>query len=581
MDIYEIRTKYQDRKLTDIPLTIAYYARVSTEKEEQLNALDNQLSYYEDYIKSCENWTLYKGYVDEGITGTSTKNREQFNLMLKDASEGKFDLVITKEISRFARNTLDSIKYTRELLKNGVAVFFKEDNINTLDPDSELRLTIMASLAQDESRRISQRVRVGHSIAQKNGHILGTDNMYGYHKSGAKLTIVEKEAEMIRLIFSLYASGEYGTRQIEQILFEKGYRNKNGATISRTVIGNIIKNPKYKGYVCGGKVKIVDMFTKKQKFLDESEWLMWKDETGERVPAIVDEELWERANLIFSKRSNEVKVHSGRPNNRNLFTSKIQCAIDGKNYKVKYRTLHGKKCSPVWGCAHKLDNGSHTCPSFGIKEEVLIEVMRDVISTFTANYDKITERYLTLYETSIAKDENLKKINKAEEKLKKLEQQQSELLDFLLEKTISKTNYIAKEKSISEKIAIVRDEIKKLTIQSKSNKSKLDEIAYVRNYVKKFAQNSDCEITSKIIDSLIEKIIINPIDEYTATISVILIGKAEKEYQLTKKNRNYNLRTLDCMFNNIYTKVNRKITYPHRCSMGHMKTLTYTLKIYI
>ena len=152
MDIHEVRQMLRTKSIYDIPLRVTYYARVSSETDEQLNSLDNQVSYYEEFIKRNAKWSFVAGYVDEGISGISTKHRENFNRMIDDAADDNFDLVITKEISRFARNTLDSIQYTRQLLSCGVGVFFQNDNINTFDEDSELRLSIMSSIAQDELR---------------------------------------------------------------------------------------------------------------------------------------------------------------------------------------------------------------------------------------------------------------------------------------------------------------------------------------------------------------------------------------------------------------------------------------------
>ena len=192
--------------------------------------------------------------------------------MLADAQLGKFDFIITKEISRFARNTLDSIHYTRNLLTYGVCVWFQNDNINTIDDDSEFRLTIMAGVAQDEIRKLSSRVRFGHAQAIKNGVVLGNSLIYGYDKKDGRLSINEAEAEMIRLSLKKYATGVWSTPKIEDLLYKKGYRNHKGERINRGVIKNIIRNPKYKGYYVGGKVKIIDMFTKKQEFLPESEW---------------------------------------------------------------------------------------------------------------------------------------------------------------------------------------------------------------------------------------------------------------------------------------------------------------------
>lgn len=198
MDIHSVRQQLRMKSIYDIPLRVTYYARVSSESDEQLNSLGNQISYYEDFIKKNSVWTFVPGYIDEGLSGISTKRRENFNRMVDDAETDKFDLIITKEISRFARNTLDSIQYTRQLLHAGVGVFFQNDNINTLDEDSELRLSIMSSIAQDELRKLSSRVKFGHQQAIKQSVVLGNSRIFGYVKDGGRLVIDESEAAMVR-----------------------------------------------------------------------------------------------------------------------------------------------------------------------------------------------------------------------------------------------------------------------------------------------------------------------------------------------------------------------------------------------
>ena len=264
MDIHTISMKLRTKSIYDLPLRVTYYARVSSESDEQLNSLGNQVSYYEDLIRRNLPWTFVPGYIDEGLSGISTKKRENFNRMIEDAAEGQFDLIITKEISRFARNTLDSIQYTRQLLSYGVGVFFQNDNINTFDEDAELRLSIMSSIAQDELRKLSSRVKFGHQQAIKSSVILGNSRIFGYTKADGKLVIDETEAPMVRELFELYATGEYSMKQLETLFWDKGYRNHNGKKIAHTTMSNLISNPKYKGYYVGNKVKVVDMFTKKQ-----------------------------------------------------------------------------------------------------------------------------------------------------------------------------------------------------------------------------------------------------------------------------------------------------------------------------
>ena len=289
MDIHTTRQQLKTKSIYDLPMRVTFYARVSSEKDEQLNSLDNQITYYQDLIRKNPAWEYVEGYIDEGLSAATTKKRENFHRMVDDGKAGVFDFIITKEISRFARNTLDSISFTRDLLNAGVGVFFQNDNINTLDEDSELRLTIMSGIAQDELRKLSSRVKFGHAQAIKKNVVLGNSRMFGYVKDGGRLVIDEDEAPMVRELFELYATGEYSMKQIETLFWEKGYRNHNGKKVAHTTMSGMISNPKYKGYYVGNKVKVIDLFTKKQKFLPPEEWVMFKDETGEIVPAIVDE----------------------------------------------------------------------------------------------------------------------------------------------------------------------------------------------------------------------------------------------------------------------------------------------------
>ena len=192
--------------ISELSLRVVIYARVSTDHLEQKNSLANQIEYFKKYIRNNINWQYIYSYVDVGITGTSDLKRVNFMKMIADSKKDKFDLIVTKEISRFSRNTLDSIKYTRELLQNGVAVYFVNDNINTLSPDSELRLTIMASLAQDEVRRLSERIRFGMNRAIEKKQVLGNNSLYGYYKDRVnnKFVVNEKEGIIVKKVYELY-----------------------------------------------------------------------------------------------------------------------------------------------------------------------------------------------------------------------------------------------------------------------------------------------------------------------------------------------------------------------------------------
>ncbi len=397
MDVHTIRQQLKTRSIYDLPLRVTFYARVSSESDEQLNSLGNQITYYEDLIQKNAHWVFVPGYIDEGLSGISTKKRENFNRMVEEAAEDKFDLILTKEISRFARNTLDSIQFTRKLLSCGVGVFFQNDNINTLDEDSELRLSIMSSIAQDELRKLSSLVKFGHQQAIKDGVILGNSRIFGYVKDGGHLVIDEGEAQMIRELFSLYATGSYSMKQLETYFWEKGYRNHNGKRIAHTTMSNLISNPKYKGYYVGNKVKVVDMFTKKQKFLPPEEWGMFKDETGEIVPAIVSEELWDAANKVLKKRSDDVKSRQGICNHANLLTGKLYCTHCGAAYYRRESTDKQGNKNSRWVCSGKIKNGADSCPSFAVYESEMRRVLLDVFDAAQPQLEDLIEEYIQFH----------------------------------------------------------------------------------------------------------------------------------------------------------------------------------------
>ncbi len=207
LTIFEMKQAFSlGKTIFDLPLNVSFYARVSTEKEEQINSLENQVTFFEEYIKQNKNWNFIKGYIDEGISGTTSAKRENFMKMIEEGKQKKFDLLITKEVSRFSRDTIDSLVYTRKLLEYDVCVYFLSDNIITASSDGELRLTIISSMAQDEIRKISERTKFGFKRAVEKGTVLGTNNIWGYKKDKGKLIIDEEEATLIKKIFNIYAN---------------------------------------------------------------------------------------------------------------------------------------------------------------------------------------------------------------------------------------------------------------------------------------------------------------------------------------------------------------------------------------
>lgn len=257
-------------------IPVASYCRVSTDKDDQANSFESQRRYFQEYINRQPDWELYLTYADEGITGTSTKKRAAFNRMIRDARLGKFRLILTKEVSRFSRNILDTIAYTRELRQLGIGVLFMNDGINTLDPDAELRLSIMASIAQEESRKTSSRVKWGQTRQMERGVVFGR-SLLGYDVEGGRLRVNPEGAEIVRLIFRRYGLEKKSAAAIARELEAAGCRTLTGQTRwSGSQIMKIIRNEKYVGDLVQKKTFTPDYLTHEKKCNHGEEDLTFK-----------------------------------------------------------------------------------------------------------------------------------------------------------------------------------------------------------------------------------------------------------------------------------------------------------------
>ncbi len=532
MDIYRVRDALKTENIFHLPLRVTYYARVSSESDEQLNSLGNQISYYEEYIRRNKKWMFIPGYIDEGLSGISTKKRENFNRMIDDAVAGKFDLIVTKEISRFARNTLDSIQYTRQLLSCGVGVFFQNDGINTLDEDSEMRLGIMSSVAQDELRKLSSRVKFGHQQAIKNHVVLGNGRIFGYEKNRGRLIINEEEAVFVQELFAYYATDQYSMKQLETLFWEKGCRNHNGRRIAHSTMANIIANPKYKGYYVGNKVKVVDMFTKKQKFLPPEEWVMFKDETGEIVPAIVSEELWDKANAILTRRSEDVKARQGICNHANLLTGKLFCTHCGSAYYRRESTDKQGRKNSRWVCSGKIKNGAGSCPSFAIYEDeikpLLLEVARDTQDSSEALVEEYVQMFRSLEESGVLTQQ----IETARQKRDLALKKKSKLLEYNVTGQLSDQDFLFMNHQCAQEIKDAETQIHELEAQLFSKEEFRKQLDTIRSTLRSVeAAAATGAVTKEFVREFIDKIFVTPEDNHTMRLDIrIFTGKDTQRY---------------------------------------------------
>ena len=507
MEVRKIRAEMRNgRSFYDMPLRVTFYARVSTDQDEQINSLENQVQYYTELIQSKPNWKFVPGYVDEGISGGSTKKRDNFNRMIRDAKAGMFDFIITKEISRFSRSTLDSIRYTQELLDYNVGVFFQNDNINTLDTDSEFRLVIMAGVAQDEIRKLSERLKFGFRQAIKNGHVLGNDKFYGYDKKDCVLTVNEEEAEIIRIIFDLYGNQRLGTRTISKRLMELGYTSREGNAFNTLTIRHILENPKYKGWYCGNKSQSVDYRTKRNVLLDESEWVTYPDPS---IPAIVSEELWNRANALYKRRREEMKSHSSGLSfhNRYPYSTKIYCEEHGTTFhRQVIQTKKGQQ--EVWQCKVYRSHGRAACSAPQIRSSDLDFILSDIFKELILDKQKIIDSLVTVL-TNIPKEVDYGKLRcQVENEMDDLERKKNRLLDLSIAGALTVEEFQERNDAFNARILACQGKLTAIRQEEESRSSEELDIPAIRQALDRalsFTGDVDTALVATILDRVVVK----------------------------------------------------------------------------
>ena len=368
-------------------IKVASYCRVSTDKDDQANSFESQQRYFRAYIDRQPEWELYQIYADEGITGTSTKKRAAFNQMIADARMGKFERILTKEVSRFSRNILDTIAYTRELKALGVGVLFLNDGISTLEPDAELRLSIMGSIAQEESRKTSSRVKWGQTRRMEQGVVFGR-SLLGYDVKDGRLTVNPEGAELVRLIFHKYGVEKKGTTVIARELREAGYRtHRGGIRWNGSCIVKLLKNEKYVGDLIQKKTITPDYLTHAKKANHgEEELVIIRD----HHPPIIDQELWDVVQEELKKRNRNGALGAGH-SNRYIFSGKIKCGECGASFVSRQRKRKDGSLSRRWSCYSAVNEGGiHVDPQgnrvgcdvrMALRDEVAMDMLRQALRT--------------------------------------------------------------------------------------------------------------------------------------------------------------------------------------------------------
>ena len=508
---------------------VAIYARVSTEHEAQISALENQVQYYDEILAKQSDWELYERYIDEGITGTSVNKRESFLQMMEDAKDKKFDLIITREVSRFARNIVDTLQQTRILKTYGVEVWFTEDNIWTMnDEDGELRLSIMATLAQNESKKISSRVKAGQRISFMNGVLYGNGNILGYDRVGKDLIINKEQADTVRHIFDLYLQGN-GSRKIQFILEQEGRKTALGKTNwSASNILRVLKNPFYCGRIEYRKQYVPDYLTQKKiNNKGEVERITVK---GKHTPIVTEEEFDKVQEMLKSSvtKKKDGKTY-GKPLADNVWVRKLKCKCGHTmNRRINYVSKTTGNKSYTFQCYDQLHTGTITTrtkkglPTDGICDnksfpQWKLEVQADFIfRSLLKNKQEIYDTAIKMMETSIEEtnpsDKLLKEIERNISEIDKLKMRIDNLLDMCSDGDISRETFRSKRDIIESKITELENKNKTIRQQIKSNEKQDDKIKRLNvmsNFLKMNVYQKDTPIPDTIIEKYVQEIVVD------------------------------------------------------------------------
>ena len=525
----------------DKKLVVSPYCRVSTDNEDQLNSLESQIKFFTNLIQNHPNWTLGEIYYDEGISGTSIKKRKNFNRLIKDAVAGKVQFIITKEVSRFARNTVDTLVYTRELKKHGVGVYFALDNINTLDSDGELRLTIMASIAQEESRKTSERVKWGHRRRMENGVVFGND-LLGYSLENGKLVIKPDEAELVRSIFKKFLEGR-GTYVLARELRESGVKSKHSMSWAPTTVQRILRNEKYVGDLRQGKRITTDFLTHdRKKNPNQAETIYIKD----HHEPIIDRETWDKVQVELSRRAPS-KDKLSRHSNRYWCSGKLICGECGKSFRRSSQTnvnvkdwrcyansIYGKKRIDAHGV-------EFNCSNRAINDVILMHAIKETFRFIKVNKEKLLKDCIAEIEQTQAKISEPIDIRPLQRKIDNLTALKTKTLDLLLRGVISEDDYKKQNDYYSAEIDALSAQIANAAI---SNNALADAKLDIQKYISEIERIVSCDLdNSEIYKEVIDKFVIYNDKSLAVHLHCLPFG-IRIYYRTTGKSTTYRAETL-------------------------------------
>ncbi len=506
---------------------VAIYARVSTEHEAQINALENQIQYYDNILEQHPEWELVGRYVDEGITGTSVKKRKNFLRMMEDAKNGMFSLILTREVSRFARNTVDTLQETRKLKSYGVEVYFTEDNIRTSDDtDGELRLTLMATLAQNESKKTSVRVKAGQKISFENGVLYGNGNILGYDRVGRELVVNPEQAETVKMIFNMYHDG-MGCKQIAYELEKRGRITSTGLTHWQLgTISRLLRNSFYCGKIVYRKQYVPNYLEQKKiNNYDEVEKI---EIMGKHEPIISEELFNDCQRRLDAKTVNRLRGKHAINPPKSAYARILKCQCGSNFERRKWHKYKDGRIRYGFECYKQKNHGSYRtrlkkgldttgcCTTKMFPEWKLKIVAHWLFNDLWKERDKIINRAIEMLNATI-KDENVvdytdevKELNK---KRKKYEEKLSNLVELRVEGDISKEVYEEKKGAFKKQIGYIDSELLKRDVKNSAIVSNVKtQIQLLTDLLGKKYDVISGDIPEDIVETFIDQIVVH--DDY-------------------------------------------------------------------
>jgi DNA invertase Pin-like site-specific DNA recombinase len=505
-----------NRKLSDRTggqqeiLRVAPYARVSTDTEEQLNSYKSQVSYYKEMVGQRSDWILADMYADEAITGTQVKKRDDFQRLINDCLNGKIDMVITKSISRFARNTVDTLKYVRMLKEKNVAVFFEKENINTLTMDGELLLTILSSVAQQEVENISSIVKMGLKMKMQRGELVGFQSCLGYDYDliTKRISVNKEEAEIVRYIFDRYIVG-VGASVIAKELTKLPHKTKRGnMEWGDTAVLGIIKNEKYKGDLLQGKTFTLDPISKRRldNHGEEDQYYI----KNHHEP-IISEEIFEKAQDILYRRGKpRGKLEKGgkreKFSRKFTFSCKLECGFCGKNYSRRSWNSRTTYAKVIWQCVSFSKKGKKYCPhSKGIDENIIEGAFVETYNRVCGNHKDVLDELLLRMESVFSEQQHHKLLNKVKHEIQALEQKRSNLIDLHLDEKIDRSTYENKYDELEFTLSELINEREQLETSAQEEIDVEKRLQQFRNVLQSNTVLS--EFDRNVFESVIERVI--------------------------------------------------------------------------